>query len=195
MKQSFPLAWPAGKPRTAPQLRKHSDFGLRKANSSVTPDRAYRELRNEVNLLGGHDLIISTNVRLRVDGTPFRDERPVSGDPGVAVYFKRRNRDMVFACDKWMSVPENVWAIRKSIEALRGLERWGSKDMMEAAFTGFAQLAAPEQPWQVLGIKHDASKADVEKAFRRLAAEHHPDRGGDEQQMARINAARDALLN
>jgi len=35
---------------------------------------------------------------------------------------------------------------------------------------------------------------EVEAAYKRLASQHHPDKGGDSNQMARINAARDALL-
>jgi curved DNA-binding protein CbpA len=66
--------------------------------------------------------------------------------------------------------------------------------MVEQAFTGFVALPAPEQPWQVLGLDTSTPTPDqVEAAYRRLASEHHPDRGGDTHQMARINAARDAL--
>lgn len=66
--------------------------------------------------------------------------------------------------------------------------------MIEAAFTGFTALPAPEQSWQVLGVAHDATREQIEAAHRRLAMEHHPDRGGDGDRMARINAARDAML-
>ena len=187
----FPLAWPGYKPRTPSHARRASDFGVRKPGQ-VTPDRAQRELLNEIRLIGGIGVILSTNVRLRVDGTPYRDERPVDGDPGVAVYFKRRGKDLAFACDRWLTVPENIWAIRKSIEALRGLERWGSKEMMESAFTGFAALPAPEQWFQVLGVSANATKDEVIKAYRRLASEHHPDlANGSHEAMARINRARD----
>jgi DnaJ domain/AP2 domain len=45
-----------------------------------------------------------------------------------------------------------------------------------------------------LGVGAHASREEIERAYRLLASEHHPDKGGDEQQMARINRARDALL-
>lgn len=35
----------------------------------------------------------------------------------------------------------------------------------------------------------DAAKAEAKIEHRRLALEHHPDRGGDEEQLKRINAA------
>ena len=76
----------------------------------------------------------------------------------------------------------------------RAIERHGGAEILDRAFTGFVALPAPEQPFQVLGVSAQASRAEIETAYRRLASEHHPDRGGDAQQMARINAARDALL-
>ncbi len=76
----------------------------------------------------------------------------------------------------------------------KSFELAGTGDMVEQAFTGFTALPAPEQPFQVLGVGANASKEEVERAYRLLASRHHPDRGGDEQTMARINAARDALL-
>ncbi len=38
------------------------------------------------------------------------------------------------------------------------------------------------QPHDVLGVRPDASPADVTDAFRRFALRHHPDRGGDPTQ-------------
>ncbi len=39
------------------------------------------------------------------------------------------------------------------------------------------------------------SPGEVSKAWKRAAAEHHPDRGGAHDTMQRINAARNLLLN
>ncbi|MGZ6269174.1 MAG: J domain-containing protein, partial [Candidatus Limnocylindrales bacterium] len=52
-------------------------------------------------------------------------------------------------------------------------------------------------PYQVLGVSHDASQATIKAAWRRLAREHHPDLVGDDasaarratREMAQINAA------
>jgi hypothetical protein len=110
------------------------------------------------------------------------------------VYFRHKKKPMCFACDRWENIEDNMHAIAKTIDALRVIERWGYGQMVEQAFTGFTALPAPEQPWQVLGLNTSApTRAQIEEAHRRLAMQHHPDRGGDTQQMARINAARDAL--
>jgi hypothetical protein len=44
-------------------------------------------------------------------------------------------------------------------------------------------------PFTVLGLPADATAADVQRARRRLAKQHHPDVGGDEDHMRRLNAA------
>jgi hypothetical protein len=46
---------------------------------------------------------------------------------------------------------------------------------------------------QVLGIAGAYSLDDIRAAKRRMALKHHPDRGGDPETMARINAAADLL--
>jgi len=47
---------------------------------------------------------------------------------------------------------------------------------------------------RVLGLAPGADAEAVRVAHRRLAADAHPDRGGDPVEAARINAARDLLL-
>lgn len=183
--EAFPLTWPPGKKRQ--QWPEESRF-------RCTLGNAIKEVQAEVSRLGGRDLIISSNLPLRRDGIPYANASQPD-DRGVAVYFNYKKRPMCFACDRWKRVDDNMWAIAKTIDALRGIERWGSGQMVEQAFTGFTALPAPEQPFHVLGISANASASEVDRAYKRLAAEHHPDRGGDSEKMARINRARDALAN
>lgn len=184
--EAYPLAWPLGRPRA--KYRDNSNF-------RVTPGKAYADVRNEVARLGGTGLIISTNVPLRRDGMPMANGRP-NGDPGVAVYFTYKKKPMCFACDRWWKVEDNARAIAKTIEALRGIERWGTGNMVEQAFTGFIALPAPESWWQVLGLSGpNVPRDEIEQTHRRLAMQYHPDReGGDTDKMARINRARDQGL-
>lgn len=182
---AHPLSWPVNRPR-AP-ARKQAAF-------RTTLGAAFNKVRYEVRMLGGSALIISSDLPLRRDGEPRSDTR-MPADPGVAVYFTYKKRPMCFACDRWIGIEDNVHAIAKTIEALRGIERWGSGSMMEQAFTGFLALPAPEQPFQVLGVGAHATRTDIMEAWQRLASKHHPDKpGGDHHTMARINAARDAML-
>jgi DnaJ-domain-containing protein 1 len=98
------------------------------------------------------------------------------------------------AVDRYDRVADNLAAIAATLEAMRAIERHGGALILDRVFTGFQALPAPEQPWQVLGLNSHATRDQVEEAWRRLAAKHHPDRGGNADLMARINAARDQLL-
>jgi DnaJ-class molecular chaperone len=54
-------------------------------------------------------------------------------------------------------------------------------------------------PYDVLGVPHGASEAEIKKAYRRLAKAHHPDRNpGDpkaQERFSEINAAHDLLAD
>jgi hypothetical protein len=185
--EAFPLCWPPGRPRSAaPQS---SQF-------KVTLGAAVAHVRREVGALGGSELVISTNMPLRRDGVPLTPRGGIR-DAGVAVYFTLRKAPMCFACDRWEGVEENLRAIAKTVEALRGIERWGSGQMAAQAFTGFTALPSPPQWWQILKVKSTASRQEIEAAYRELAWSHHPDRVAAEvsgDMMARINRARDQGL-
>jgi hypothetical protein len=71
-------------------------------------------------------------TRVRGAGRPYVGQR--ISDSGAAVYFTRKGRDQCIACDKWDSVRDNLHAIGKTIEALRGIDRWGTGEMVDAAF-------------------------------------------------------------
>ncbi len=182
--EAYPLQWPVTRPRTKWPER---------SNFDVTLGKAIKDVQEEVRRLGGTGLVISSNLPLRRDGIPYANASQPA-DRGVAVYFRYKQRPMCFACDRWNCVEDNLRAISKTIDALRGIERWGTGQMVEQAFTGFVALPAPEQPWQTLGLEtSNPTREQIEDAYRRLAMQHHPDRGGDPQAMARINAARDEL--
>lgn len=50
-------------------------------------------------------------------------------------------------------------------------------------------------PYEVLGVKKDASADEIKKAYRKLSKEHHPDVGGDEEKFKDIASAYDILSN
>jgi hypothetical protein len=189
---AFPLQWPAGRERRAPYRREVAAFDT---GMAAARDGAF----NQVALLGARSVVLSSNVPLRQDGKPYASF-PKIDDPAVALYFTYQGKEMCFACDRWTRVEDNIQAIRKTIEALRGIARWGTGDMLQAAFTGFAALPAPivagmSKPWhEVLGVSSTATRADIDAAYKRLASQNHPDKGGSTAAMTAINQARDEAL-
>lgn len=184
MIEAYPLHWPAGWPRTA-----HPD----RSRFDVTFGQARRGVITEIERLGGRDIVISTNIPLRRDGLPYANTREPD-DPGVAVYFTLAGAQKCFPVDKWDRVRDNLRAIEKSIEALRGLDRWGSKQMIDAAFAGFAALPAgggdaQDAWWTVLGVSPDASAEEIKRAVFQRSKETHPDAGGDPAAFHRVRTA------
>ena len=47
--------------------------------------------------------------------------------------------------------------------------------------------------YQTLGVDRNASPEDIKKSFRRLASQHHPDKGGDTKKFQEIQEAYDTL--
>lgn len=187
--QSYPLHWPLYRART-----KHPRRAPFKTSLAVARDGLLDELR----LLGAKHIVISTNIQTYRRGNvdiPYASQPAMLADPGVAVYFTWRDQQYAFSCDEWKTVADNMQAIRKTIEALRGIERWGAGEMVRAAFHGFKALPAPggeegRPPWwEVLGIAPDADEATIRAAYRARAAEAHPDRGGSTEAFVALQAA------
>lgn len=191
--QSYPLQWPPGWRRTEGYRRKAASFSKYGNRLSVIDgvERVLEEL--ERLRIGRNDVVISTNVRTRLDGLPRSDQAEPS-DPGAAVYWRKGKLTRSMAIDRYHRVADNLAAIAATLEAMRAIERHGGAEILDRAFTGFVALPAPEQPFQVLGVGANATRVEVDEAYRRLAAKHHPDKGGTDAEMARINAARDDML-
>jgi len=47
--------------------------------------------------------------------------------------------------------------------------------------------------YDTLGVSETASDNEIKTAFRKLAAQHHPDKGGNENKFKEINEAYDTL--
>lgn len=186
---AFPLSWPITYPRT--KFRSRSKFG--DYSFAVVRDNLMKELKR----FGADKIILSTNLPLRLDGMPRSGLGRIQ-DPGVAVYFRKMMKgnwqDFVFACDRWEKIEDNIYSIMKTIDALRGIDRWGSSDMQEKAFTGYMALppatTQTKRPWHVVfGLAAHESHVIVRQKFNELAMRWHPDRGGDAAKMAEINRA------
>ncbi len=204
---AFPLAWPQGWKRTAHIHRAPAPFfsttrGERRESGYSPIYRGKRSMADaadmvleELGRLGASAVVISTNVELRNDGLPY-SKRRAPEDPGAAVYFKFSGKPVVLACDKWLRVEDNLWAIAKDIEAQRGRARWGVGNL-EQAFAGYLRLAAPGDNgaatwYAILGCAGTVSFDEARSAYLEQAKRAHPDLpGGSAETMRALNTAWD----
>lgn len=180
--KAHPLQWPTGWQRT--KRPRPSSFGYDGNKPSI--HRATQELRREMKLLKGKNLVISSNLRLRKDGLPISSQREPD-DSGIALYFTLDDEQKVIACDSYNRAGCNIWAIAKTVNALRGIDRWGASELLTRAFTGFKAL--PEQAgsstahtkawYELLKVAPDCSVDELKTAYRTLVKRYHPDRIGD----------------
>lgn len=140
------------------------------------------------------DAVISTNLKLRLDGLPLGNQSEPS-DPGVAVYWSVMGEaPKVMAIDIYARVADNLAAVAATLDAMRAIERHGGARVLERAFTGFAALPAPGQTttrgWpDILGVAPNCTLDEAKAAYRKLSTVHHPDRGGSQDAMAELNWA------
>lgn len=191
-REPFPLQWPSTWKRTASRSR--PKFGT---NFTTDRDTIYRWLAKR-----GSNAVITSNLPLTNAGKPISAS---CDDPAIAVWWVERGHERVIACDRWITVGHNLHAIMLSLEALRGLERWGASEMVDRAFAGFAALpAGPAEttgprPWrEVIGGMWPAGLASSEvltiaKArYREAMLGAHPDRAGSTARAAELNLAMEA---
>lgn len=190
MAEAFPLHWPEGWPRTKTQQSSRFDVSFASARDG---------LLDQLRMLGARYPVISTDIELRRDGLPYANQ-PEPKDRGVAVYFEWKGKQHVLACDRWDKIKDNMRALEKTVEAMRGIERWGASSMMERAFSAFIALPPSgerKRSWREVFGFGPSSKPDrvgIELQYRTLAKQRHPDAGGSEAAMAELNAARDEAL-
>ncbi len=48
-------------------------------------------------------------------------------------------------------------------------------------------------PFEILGVESNATRPEVEKAYRKKAWKAHPDQGGTNEEMMKVNAAYEAI--
>lgn len=196
----YPLRWPEGWKRTS---RARSKFKV--ASFVQSRDHVLRLAKR----LGGRRIVITSNLPVRADGLPYANSAEPA-DPAIAVWWVQSGNEQVMACDRWSRTRDNMHAIELSLEALLGLGRWGTTQIVERAFAGFAALPpGPEpnlppstpapRPWRTvldLEVMTGVSRAlqlDMARGqYKRLARTAHPDVGGSDAAMAELNLALEA---
>lgn len=180
MTTAFPLTWPSNFPRS--KTREKGQFRTTLAGALENVETSLQAFgRDSRKAIAG--IVLSSNVSLG---------RMKPDDPGVAAWFTWDGLQVCIPVDRYTTPEANLQAIHHVLEARRVELRHGTLALVRATMTGFAALPAPASWWQVLGVGADATSAEIEAAYRKLAQERHPDKGGSEAAMAELNGARDA---
>lgn len=173
MVEAYPLHWPSDYPRSIEQKKSKFTSSLGKARDYVNA---------ELGRLKATNTVISTNVPLKDNGELRADwSRYKIEDTGVAVYFTRNNQQVVLCCDTYSKVWDNLYAIGRTIQALRQIDRDGVSDFLNRSFTGFKML--PEKIEKIscferLGIPTTSTLVEIRHAYIEKSKKLHPDVGG-----------------
>lgn len=154
----------------------------------------YRDLQATMRRLGA--------TSLRVGQRDLLNPRDVQAE----IVFDRGGRRYVVRCKKWADWLDNLRAAERVIHYLyRAIDEYGVVtneqrlgEAFEQFFSGFEalpddtvlMLGDGSAPWyETLGVKPDATRADIMAAFRALARVHHPDASGDPEMFKRVRRA------
>lgn len=203
--KAYPLQWPEGWKRTSPSQRGFARFGRSRKQDwqgnwsgarALTIHEATLRVRQSLERMGirDDDIVISTNLILRLDGGP-RSGQSEPQDPGVAVYWQRKGESRCIAIDQYTKVTGNLAAIAATLEAMRAIERHGGAAILDRAFTGFVALSGPRPWWDVLGVPQNATRDAIDDAYRSERGKAHPDRGGSSERFGEVQNAYQQAIN
>jgi hypothetical protein len=157
-------------------------------------------IHSQLERMKGRNIVITSDLPVRRDGLPYSTASEPA-DPGVAVWWvDKTGAERVMACDRWRKVRDNMRAIDASIDALRGLDRWGASEAVKRALSGFAALPPPSgdapRGWrEILGgpWPEEMSSAELlvlaRSRHRRGIQIAHPDQGGNQESAIELNIA------
>jgi hypothetical protein len=201
------IDWPVWADRTDPHQRE------RTSKFSVTLASAISDIETELeDRLGVDDWRLSTAAPHRKkDGRPYADANP--DDSAAVVRWSMDGEQYCVAADQYTGLRDNIRALGLYLEEKRKMSNrpvtTGQSEFATARLpsgdgegsTGDDVVVAgpghglDEEPHEVLGVAPDASDDVVEAVARRLAANAHPDNGGDREEFQRIQQAKEAMLD
>ena len=178
-------------------------------------------LRGELRQIGASNVIVEMDVRdadIRNDGWPRSTARPNS--PGVRLTFKSRHGELCYECGMWRGWEDNIYAIARTLRAQRMIARDGAVKG-DQVYRGFKALPGGGEPIQAgafatveaaarhlcvhggplpgLAIGDDLVRLVIDDAdacrtvYRVAARKLHPDNGGTQADMAKVNAAKEMI--
>lgn len=173
--------------------------------------RAFSLLRYELSRIKATDVILEAGFRLdqlRNDGQPYLNAKPEHSSCRLS--FKKGGKTpLSFECGSFSAFHVNVYLIAMTLERLRAVERYGCTQG-DQQYRGWSQLppsggggiqtaewASKEDALQFLadvaGNVDDVYLPDLPHVYRDAARKAHPDAGGSNELMSKVNRARDFI--
>lgn len=191
LKFSHPVQWPSDQQLT-PKYEKSIN---RSFNAGMSVAEAIGFLQEEVNAFDG--------VKEAVLFTDFEDidkparTRRVGHDNAAMIRLKLASGTYRLACDRWVSVEQNIYALHLGLRNIRSNVSFGVGDVAKAlggyaltlAATGSsAGVTKVLEEWRlVLGLGHTATLDDAHAVYRRRAKSA----ANDQDELVRLNLAMD----
>lgn len=192
-KASHPLHWPNNYPRT-PQWDKGTNSSFK---AGMPMNEAMNFLKEELQAINPQTATLLTDYENLE--TP-RLMRKVGNDQGVALKLRIDNKQYELACDRWLQLEHNIYALHLALRSLRGIVEWGvgsyaqvlggyavggATPMMAAGGEGGGMQM---EEWRLtLGLGPSATLEDASAVYRRRAKIV----AGDQEELTKLNLAMD----
>lgn len=137
IKFSNPLQWVTHIARS--KNRSKSNF------RNHTIHKSCKIIKTQLGKMGATESIVTSNIPTQTSGFATVRLQGNSTDVGVSIFFKLNGVQKVIQVDRYVDVNSNLYALAKSVEAIRNLDRWGGVQVMDGVFSGFSALPSPEQ--------------------------------------------------
>jgi hypothetical protein len=163
--------------------------GRRRAAFKAAWSDTVELLEREVGMLGGRQAVMQiavTEADIRLDGGIRATARPAH--PGIIVSFDSKHGPLEYATDVFNHWQDNVRAVALGLEALRKVDRYGIAKRGEQ-YRGWKALEAGG-PSPARGEELIREHGSVRAALMAT----HPDHGGDPDDFAAVQAARETRV-
>ncbi|MCH2546066.1 MAG: hypothetical protein MK052_00435 [Alphaproteobacteria bacterium] len=196
MKFSHPLQWPNGFPRTEKWEKSiNNSFKV-----GLTLQEALTFVYDELNELGAKKATLFTDYE---NVEQPRSVRRVGSDNGAALSFEYNEQVYRMACDRWVNLEQNIYAIHLAIRNMRHIVLWGVGNV-ENVFGGYstkaqqsaqprsgatnAKTAHTTDGWRLeLGLGPTATLDDAQAVYRRRAKNF----ANNQEELMKLNLAMD----
>lgn len=105
--------------------------------------------------------------------------------------------DDMFNAFKHINFSEQADPLKMMRTLLEKLEKMMLERMLAQIQARLQVLESEDKgmdPFNILGVEPDCTKEQVTKAYREKSHKAHPDHGGSHEEMAKVNAAREAIF-